>query len=155
MIKASPNSYDWYENHIRTYRETDGREGHYVDFTEMGGGAKVPTLLLKTIGRKSGKVFILPLIYGQYDNSYVIVASSGGSPKHPAWFLNMEAAEEVAFQVAEQHFIGGWRVIEGEERDAVWDQMVGVYPPYAEYQARTTRHIPVIVLTPTRETETL
>lgn len=155
MIKASRDNLDWYKDHIRTYRETDGREGHYIDLSELGGIERAPTLLLKTIGRKSGKEFIMPLVYGRHGDDYVIVASYGGAPQHPAWFLNMQAAEEIAFQVGEQHFVGSWRVAEGEEHDAIWAHMLTVHPAYADYQTKTTRHIPVIVLKPTRETETL
>ena len=83
------------------------------------------------------------------------VASKGGAPAHPAWFLNMEAAEEVAFQVAQDHFVGPWREAEGEERARIWAGMVDIYPPYTHYQEATTRRIPVIVLTPARTTDTL
>ena len=155
MIKASMDNHDWYLDHIRTYRETDGREGHYVDFTGMGGTAQTPTLLLKTIGRKSGNESVLPLIYGKSGDDYVIIASKGGAPAHPAWFLNIEATSEIAFQVGEQHFIGTWRVAEGNERAQIWADMLAVYPPYADYEARTSRHIPVVVLHPVRETATL
>ena len=155
MIKTSTDSTDWYLEHIRTYRETDGREGHYVDFTALGGKGPTQTLLLKTIGRKSGNVSIIPLIYGKFGDEYAIIASKGGAPAHPAWFLNMEAAEEVAFQVAQDHFVGPWREAEGEERARIWTGMVDIYPPYTHYQEATTRRIPVIVLTPARTTDTL
>ena len=155
MIKATADNVDWYAEHIRTYLETDGREGHYVDFSGLGGKGPTQTLLLKTVGRKSGKVSIVPLIYGKFGDDYAIIASKGGAPSHPGWFLNMETADEVAFQVAEDHFTGSWRVAEGEERARIWAGMVDIYPPYTDYEAATSRRIPVVVLTPTARTETL
>ncbi|AZI36635.1 hypothetical protein NT2_05_02090 [Caenibius tardaugens NBRC 16725] len=155
MIKATQDNFDWYAEHIRTYLKTDGREGHLVDFSAMGGTGPTPTLLLKTIGRKSGKVSIIPLIYGTSGDDYVIIGSKGGAPDHPAWFLNMEAMDHVAFQVAQDHFNGMWRVAEGPERAKIWADMVQLYPPYADYAAATTRQIPVILLTPTARTQTL
>ncbi len=95
------------------------------------------------------------LIYGKFGDDYAIIASKGGAPSHPGWFLNMEAADEVAFQVAEDHFTGSWRVAEGEERARIWAGMVDIYPPYTDYEAATSRRIPVVVLTPTARTETL
>lgn len=155
MIKATFDNLDWVAEHARTYLETDGREGHYIDMSGVGGKGPTQTLLLKTIGRKSGKPSVLPLIYGKFSEEYAIIASKGGAPAHPAWFLNIEAADEVAFQVAEDHFVGTWRVAEGDERESVWAGMVDIYPPYTDYKAATDRHIPVVLLKPTRKTERL
>lgn len=152
MIIATFANTDWVGEHVRTYLETDGREGHFIDMSGVGGKGPTQSLLLKTIGRKSGRELIVPLIYGKFGDEYAIIASKGGSPAHPAWFLNIEAAEEVAFQVAAEHFIGTWRVAEGEERDSVWAGMVDIYPPYADYAAATDRHIPVVMLKPTATT---
>ena len=155
MIKATPDNADWFAEHIRTYLETDGREGHYIDLSGLGGKGPTQSLLLKTVGRKSGKVSILPLIYGTFGDEYAIIASKGGAPTHPAWFLNLEAADQVAFQVARDHFVGTWRLAEGAERDAVWAEMANLYPPYTAYAEATTRRIPVVLLKPTATTERL
>lgn len=156
MIKGTFDNMDWVGEHIRTYLETDGREGHDIDMEAVGGkpGA-TPSLLLKTIGRKSGQAHILPLIYGKFGDEYAIIASKGGAPAHPAWFLNIEASDEVAFQVKQDHFIGTWRVAEGDERDSVWAGMVDIYPPYTDYAEATDRHIPVVLLKPTAKTDRL
>src|SRR5271166_771404 len=84
----------WMEAHRDLYQKTDGAEGHFVDFSRAGGSAETPCLILKTIGRRSGEAKLLPLIYGQDGGRFVIVASKGGAPKHPAWFLNLEATPE-------------------------------------------------------------
>lgn len=155
MIKATLDNADWFAEHIRTYLETDGREGHYIDLSGLGGKGPTQSLLLKTIGRKTGRVSILPLIYGTFGDEYAIIASKGGAPAHPGWFLNLEAKDEVAFQVAQDHFVGTWRLAEGAERDRVWAAMVELYPPYTAYEAATTRHIPVVLLKPTARTDRL
>ncbi len=140
---------NWTDNHLRTYRETDGAEGHIVDLSVWGGRKATTTLLLRTIGRKSGRVLINPLIYLAVGGEYVIVASKGGAPDHPAWYLNLTADPEVRFQVGQDHFKGSWRIIQGAERPAIWDALVDHFPRYTDYQASTDREIPVIALKPT------
>ncbi len=136
---------DWIRDHIRRYLESDGADGPMWD---LGGPGLVPTLLLTTTGRKSGKPQILPLIYGKTENGYAIVASKGGAPSHPAWYLNLTAHPEVEVQVEAERFPVKARTATGAERSALWDQMVGIYPPYADYQKRTEREIPVVILEP-------
>jgi deazaflavin-dependent oxidoreductase (nitroreductase family) len=126
---------DWIRDHIHRYLESDGADGHMWDSSSVGGPGLVPTLLLTTTGRKSGKPQILPLIYGKAGKGYVIVASKGGAPSHPAWYINLTAHPEVAVQV-------------GAKRLTLWDQMVGIYPPYEDYQKRTEREIPIVILEP-------
>ena len=109
---------------------------------------KAPVLLLTTIGRKSGEPRALPLIYGSTGDSYIVIASKGGMPKHPIWFLNLEAKDECDLQVGAKSVSARARVAEGEERQRLWDQMVEVYPPYVGYQKATERTIPVVVLDP-------
>ena len=116
------------------------------DASAAGGTGLVPTLLLTTIGRKSGKPQILPLIYGKTEAGYVIVASKGGDPSHPAWYLNLTAQPEVKVQVEAKRFRARARTATGAERSALWDQMVGIYAPYPDYQKRTDREIPVVIL---------
>ena len=119
------------------------------DSTPLGGPGLLPTLLLTTTGRKSGKKRSLPLIYKEIDGAYVIIASKGGMPNHPIWFLNLEAAPECDVQVGTRKLRARARVAEGEERERIWKQMAGIYPPYDEYQERAgDRVIPVVVLDP-------
>lgn len=136
------------DHHRDIYLSSGGTEGHIYDMSVLPGGF-LPTLLLRTIGRKSGKVYTHPLIYGIYGDEWVIIASKGGAPVHPGWYHNLHDAGQVQFQVATQCFNASVREIEGEERERVWDYMSRLYPPYVEYQDRATdRLIPVIMLKP-------
>ena len=138
----------WIRDHLRRYLESDGADGHMWDSTAVGGPGVLPTLILTTIGRKSGKPQMLPLIYGKTEGSYVIVASKGGAPTHPAWYLNLAAQPEVKVQVEAKRFRARARTATGAERSTLWDQMVGIYAPYTDYQKLTDREIPVVVLEP-------
>jgi deazaflavin-dependent oxidoreductase (nitroreductase family) len=138
----------WIAEHIRLYR-TDPEKARLWDSTHVGGPGVLPTLLLTTVGRKSGERRALPLIYGEAGQSYVVIASKGGMPNHPVWFLNLEANPDCELMVGAKAVRARARVAEGEERDRLWKQMVAIYPPYAEYQTRATpRRIPVVVLDP-------
>jgi len=143
------------QTHLDLYLKTDGAEGHFVNFTSRGGPLETPCLILRTTGRKTGARKLAPLIYGQDEDRYVIVASLGGAPTHPAWFLNLEAEPKVGFQVIDKKFEGLARIAEGAERERLFTMMTQVYPPYVEYQARTSRQIPVVVLEPTTPIERL
>jgi deazaflavin-dependent oxidoreductase (nitroreductase family) len=127
------------EEHVRRYVETDGEEG-YV----WREGS--PILLLTTTGRKSGKEHTMPLIFGEADGSQVLVASRGGAPEHPGWYLNLEANPEVGVQVKADTFRARARTAEGEERERLWKAMNEIWPHYDEYQTKTDREIPVVVL---------
>ena len=128
----------WIEEHLRLYRESGGKEGH------IWNGMK--TLLLTTKGRKSGDTRVLPLIYGKADEGYVIVASKGGHTHHPSWYLNLDANPDVEIQVGEATMQGRARTSKGEERAKLWNFMCESFPTYNEYQARTKREIPVVVI---------
>jgi deazaflavin-dependent oxidoreductase (nitroreductase family) len=146
---------DWIGEHLRLYRRTGGREGHFVDTRDMGGPEFTATLLLRTIGRKSGQPSIVPLLYGMWRDELVIAASNGGADEHPGWYLNLCEREEVRLQIATDVFAGRWRLAAGAERGAIWDYLVGLYPPYAGYQQATGREIPVILLRRTGRIATL
>ena len=88
----------------------------------------------------------MPLIYGKTDKGYVIVASKGGAPNHPGWYLNLVTHPEVEVQVEADRFRAKARTATGTERTDLWKKMAVIYPPYDEYQAKTSREIPVIVL---------
>jgi len=137
---------DWISEHLRVYRDSGGREGHLFDARFAGGGAAVPTLLLTTVGRHSGKRHTMPLIYGEVDGLYVIIGSKGGAPTQPAWYHNLRAEPRVELQVAEEIFAAVARIAAGAERDRLWQHMAALYPPFLDYQRKTTREIPVVVL---------
>jgi proline iminopeptidase len=137
---------DWIGEHLDQYIKTNGAVGHLHDFTANGGRPNTPNLLLTTTGRKSGKKITLPLIYGTDGDRYLVVASKGGAPEHPAWFLNLQAQPQVEVQVMEKKFHAVARAASGEERARLFQLMANVYPPYIDYQKGTTREIPVVVL---------
>ncbi len=137
---------DWIADHLRVYRESGGREGHLFDASFAGGGSAVPTLLLTTLGRRSGVRHTMPLIYGAVDGAYVIIGSKGGAPTQPAWYHNLCAEPRVELQVGPEIFAAVVRVASGSERDKLWRHMATVYPPFIDYQAKTTREIPVVVV---------
>jgi deazaflavin-dependent oxidoreductase (nitroreductase family) len=136
------------KKHIELYRK-DPEKAHMWDSTAAGGRGMLPTLLLTTTGRKTGQLRDAPLIYGESDGSYVVVASRGGTPTHPVWFLNLEAHPECTLQVGAKHVRARARVAEGAERQRLWRQMAEIYPPYDQYQKNAgARTIPVVVLEP-------
>ena len=138
----------WIAEHIALYR-SDPEKARMWDSTPLGGPGVLPTLLLTTKGRKSGKPRALPLIYGEAGDAYVIIASKGGLPNHPIWFLNLQADPECELMVGSKAVRARARVAEGEERERLWQQMAKIYPPYDEYQQRAgERTIPVVVLDP-------
>lgn len=146
--RIAPKLPDWMKEHLTRYLATDGKDGHLWDASIGGGEGMVPTLLLSTTGRKSGRVLTLPLIYGTHDASYVVVASKGGAPTHPVWYLNLAADPLVTVQIEGRRFDARARTAEGDERARLWTKMVGIYAPYLKYQEATQRDIPVVVLDP-------
>jgi deazaflavin-dependent oxidoreductase (nitroreductase family) len=155
MASVQVGEPNWIERHLQSYLQTDGADGHFLDFSPGGGRKETPTLILKTVGRRTGEPHLTPLIYGRHGREIVVIGSKGGAPTHPAWYLNLTARPEVEFQVADQKYRGGWRVAEGAERDEVWDEMVELYPPYRDYQERAGRVIPVILLDPRERVDAL
>jgi deazaflavin-dependent oxidoreductase (nitroreductase family) len=140
----------WIQEHIALYRR-DPEKARLWDSTPVGGPGVLATLLLTTKGRKTGAPRSLPLIYGEHGDSYVIVASKGGMPKHPVWFLNLQANPECELMVGARPVRARARVAEGEERERLWRQMAAIYPPYDAYQKSAgKRTIPVVVLDPIR-----
>ncbi len=127
------------EEHVKRYRETDGVEGH----SWLKGST---VLLLTTTGRNSGQPTTTPLIYTLDGDNPVIVASKGGAPEHPGWFRNLSKTPEVEVQIKGDRFAARARTAEGEERDRLWRQMSEMWPDYDEYQTKTDREIPVVVL---------
>jgi deazaflavin-dependent oxidoreductase (nitroreductase family) len=128
------------QEHIDRYRETNGEEGHDWQGTK--------TLLLTTTGRKSGKEIIQPLIYGRHGDDYLVVASKGGAPQHPAWYLNLDANPEVEIQVKGDKMRAHARTATPEERAELWPIMTKEWPDYDSYQTKTDREIPLVVVEP-------
>jgi deazaflavin-dependent oxidoreductase (nitroreductase family) len=131
------------QEHIRTYVETNGKEGH------LWRG--VPTLLLTTTGRKTGELRRTALIYGRDSENYVIVASKGGAPNNPLWYENLVAQPRVTIQVGADIFKCVAATYEecgvaGEHRQKVWDSLVAIWPGFADYQTKTSRRIPLVRL---------
>ncbi len=136
----------WIQDHVSRYLSTNGEDGYLWDASVGGGKGMVPTLLLTTTGRKSGRTLTLPLIFGRSGENYVVVASKGGAPNHPAWYLNLEANPDVQLQVKGDKFKARARTAGGAERATMWKNMVEIYGPYEDYQQKTQREIPVVVL---------
>jgi deazaflavin-dependent oxidoreductase (nitroreductase family) len=125
--------------HSALYRATGGKAG--------GTMLKVPILLLTTRGRKSGKERTTPLMFTRDGDNLVLIASVGGAPKNPAWYWNLQG-QDADVQIGSEHRRVHARDAVGEERERLWAEMVSLYPGYAEYQKKTTRQIPVVVLEP-------
>lgn len=138
MAETTSELPGWIADHLRRYQASDGADGH------LWNG--VPCLLLTTTGRKSGAPRTLPLIYGRDGDRYVIVASRGGAPDHPAWYQNLTANPRVKLQVAAEKLAASARTAAGAERARLWAAMTKIWPAYDEYQAKTAREIPVVVL---------
>lgn len=136
----------WIADHLRTYLESGGSEGHLWDSSAAGGPGLLPCLVLTAVGRRSGTLRSLPLIYGTAGEACVVVASKGGAATHPGWYLNLRAQPAVEVQIATERFAARARTVTGAERAALWARMVELYPPYRDYQDKTTRGIPVVVL---------
>ena len=127
------------DEHVRRYRETDGAEGHL-----WREGSTV--LLLTTTGRRTGQETTTPLIYGLDGESPVIVASKGGAPDHPGWYRNLVKTPEAEVQILGERFRVRARAAAGEERERLWRLLNTIWPHYDEYQTKTDREIPVVVL---------
>jgi deazaflavin-dependent oxidoreductase (nitroreductase family) len=137
---------DWMSDHIQLYL-TDPDKAHYWDSSLGGSSGMVTTLLLITRGRKSGEERMLPLIYQRVGDAFVIIASKGGAPSHPAWYLNLQENPECEVRAGAAHFRVKARTTEGAERDELWDRLAAVYPPYNDYQVSAgERQIPVVAL---------
>jgi deazaflavin-dependent oxidoreductase (nitroreductase family) len=126
--------------HVQRYQETGGEVGY------LWNG--VPILLLTTTGRRTGQPRTTPLIFGRDGDDHLVVASKGGAPHHPAWYLNLTAHPEVAIQVRTEHLRVVARTASDHERPRLWRIMTELWPNYDVYRSRTERTIPVVVLTP-------
>ncbi len=130
------------DEHVRQYEATNGKVGHDWNDTQV--------LILHTIGRKSGQTRKLPLIYGRSGDDYLVVASKGGAPNHPAWYLNLEANPNVKIQVWGDLMSATARTASAEEKARLWPLMTAQWPDYDKYQSKTERDIPLVIVTPQR-----
>ncbi|HEX5453885.1 MAG TPA: nitroreductase family deazaflavin-dependent oxidoreductase [Stellaceae bacterium] len=149
--RLAPNLPDWMVEHANRYLSSGGTDGHLYKITQPGRlELTVPSLLLTTTGRKSGEKFIFPLFYGTDGDSYFVVASKGGAPQHPGWYRNILADPDVELQVGAARIKARARTATGAERARLWEKALDFWPPYADYQRKTEREIPVVVLDPAR-----
>lgn len=129
------------DDHVRAYRESAGEVGY------LWNG--VPTLLLTATGRRTGRKLTSPLIFARDGDDYLIVASMGGAPRHPNWFLNLQAKPEAEIQVKAETLPVVAHDASATEKPRLWKIVTDVWPNYDVYQSRTDRDIPVVVLSPT------
>ncbi len=128
------------QEHVDRYLATDGEEGHEWQGTQ--------TLILTTTGRRSGEPRPQPLIYGRDGDNYLVVASKGGAPRHPAWYVNLQANPDVEIQVKGERMRARARTATADEKPRLWSIMTREWPAYDDYQQRTEREIPLVVLEP-------
>lgn len=136
LIQDNPTG--WINKHIQSYVATDGTTGHLYNGRE--------SLLITTRGRKSGQLRRTALFYGVDQDRYVVIASAGGSPTHPSWYLNLLADPELDVQIRGEIFPCRAHTADGAEEARLWDLMVAIFPLYNNYRNATDRHIPVVVL---------
>ena len=136
MTNANPN--DWNQGVIAEFRANEGKVG--------GPFAGASLLLLTTTGAKTGRRLTSPLVYGTDGDRIVVFASKGGAPTHPDWYHNLVANPEVTVERGTESFTARATVVTGEERDRLYATQAAQAPQFAEYQAKTTRQIPVVVL---------
>lgn len=136
----APGTADWAREQLETYEGSGGTEA-----TTLRGMA---VIILTSVGAKSGKLRKTPLMRVEHDGEYAVVASLGGAPKHPVWYFNLTANPHVELQdgPVKRDYVA--REVTGEEKSTWWARAVAAYPDYADYQSKTDRDIPVLVLTP-------
>ncbi len=137
-----PSAADWVRKQVEAYERSGGREANTLRDTGL------PVIIVTMRGNKSGSVRKIALMRVEHDGEYALVGSKGGSPKHPVWVRNLRAnPDEVMIQDGPEPFPVRVREVTGEERATWWDRAVAAFPPYAEYQQKTDRQIPVFVAT--------
>lgn len=135
-----PSPWEPVAEQVRLYEETGGEEGGTLEGQ--------PCVILTTRGRKTGKLRKTPLMRVEHDGTYAVVASLGGAPQHPVWYLNLVADPDVTLQDGAEVTDRRAREVSGEEKAAWWARATEVWPAYDDYQAATEREIPVVVLEP-------
>jgi F420H(2)-dependent quinone reductase len=135
-----PSAASWARDQVDLYENSGGAEG-----TELNGR---PVIILTSVGARTGKIRKTPLMRVEHDGDYAVVASLGGAPRNPVWYYNLAANPNVELQDGPVKKDYQAREVHGDERAAWWERAVATWPDYAEYQKKTTRTIPVFVLTP-------
>ena len=137
-----PSAADWVREQVEAYEASGGQEANTLRDTG------IPVIIVTMRGAKSGDVRKIALMRVEHDGEYALVASYGGAPSHPVWYYNLAAhPDEVMIQDGPEPFPVSVREVSGDERAAWWDRAVAVFPPYAQYQQKTERQIPVFVAT--------
>ena len=136
-----PSKQEWVREQVAKYEATGGREANI-----LRGNPEWPIVVITSKGAKSGKLRKNPVMRVEHDGVYAAIASYGGSPQHPVWYHNFVAHPEVELQDGPEPHLYRARIAEGEEREIWWKRSVDVYSPYAEYQEKTDRVIPVFLL---------
>src|SRR4051794_22644700 len=137
-----PSPAKWVRDQVETYEQSGGRDANTLLDTGM------PIVIVTTVGAKSGKLRKLALMRVEHNGEYALIGSMGGAPQHPVWVHNLRAdPNAVMIQDGPEPFDASVREVDGEERETWWKRAVAAYPPYAEYQERTERRIPVFVAT--------
>ncbi|MEV4517039.1 nitroreductase family deazaflavin-dependent oxidoreductase [Dactylosporangium sp. NPDC049525] len=131
---------DWNDKIIEEFRANDGRVG--------GNFEGAPLLLLHTVGARTGQERVHPMMYQQVDGGYAVFASKGGAPTNPDWYHNLLASPRVKAEIGTGTVELVARVTEGEERDRIWTAQKAAYPGFADYESKTDRQIPVVLLEP-------
>lgn len=135
-----PSTWQWVRDQVETYERTGGREANTLRDTGL------PIIIVTTRGRRTGKLRKTALMRVEHEGEYALVASMGGAPKHPVWYFNLkDDPTAVMIQDGPEPWDAVVREVEGEERAAWWERAVAAFPPYAEYQQKTDRVIPVLV----------
>ena len=143
MARYIPSPTKWVADQVELYESSNGASATTLRDTGL------PVIIVTNTGRRTGAVRKMPLMRVVDGDNYVLVASKGGAPKHPEWYYNLTANPEV--QIRDKAVVRSMRireVVDGAERKRLWDIAVAAYPPYAEYQTRTGRLIPVLVAEP-------
>jgi F420H(2)-dependent quinone reductase len=135
-----PSPAEWVRNQVTEYESSGGQRANTLLDTGL------PVIIVTTRGNKSGKIRKTPLMRVEHEGEYALVASKGGAPQHPVWYRNLVAdPTAVILQDGPEPFAVTVREVSGDEKAIWWERAVAAYPPYADYQANTTREIPVFV----------
>jgi len=137
-----PSPAGWVRDQVEAYESSGGRQGNTLRETGL------PVIIVTSVGNKTGAVRKTPLMRVEHEGEYALVASKGGAPQHPVWYYNLSAGPEtITIQDGPEPFDAAVREVSGDERAVWWERAVAAFPPYAEYQAKTDRQIPVFVAT--------
>ena len=134
-----PSTWGWVADQVAEYEASNGERANTLRDTGL------PIIVMTTVGHKSGKVRKVPLMKVEHEGEYAIVASKGGAPAHPGWYYNLVADQNVLIQDGPAPFDAQVRLVTGDERAAWWERSVAAFAPYAEYQEKTDREIPVFI----------